>query len=106
MRRQNQVKPTEEGVNLMNKTELIAAMAENAELSRKDAEAALKAFVEVVSDALKKDDKVQIVGFGTFEVSERGEREGRNPQTGETMIIKASRNPKFKAGKALKDALN
>ncbi|HCI73634.1 MAG TPA: HU family DNA-binding protein [Lachnospiraceae bacterium] len=90
----------------MNKTELIAAMAENAELSRKDAEAALKAFVEVVSDALKKDDKVQIVGFGTFEVSERGEREGRNPQTGETMIIKASRNPKFKAGKALKDALN
>ncbi len=90
----------------MNKTELIAAMAENAELSRKDAEAALKAFVEVVSDALKKDDKVQIVGFGTFEVSERGEREGRNPQTGETMTIKASRNPKFKAGKALKDALN
>ena len=90
----------------MNKTELIAAMAENADLSRKDAEAALKAFVEVVTDAMKKDDKVQVVGFGTFEVAKRGEREGRNPQTGESMTIKASRNPKFKAGKALKDALN
>ena len=90
----------------MNKTELIAAMAENADLSRKDAEAALKAFVEVVTDAMKKDDKVQLVGFGTFEVAERPEREGRNPQTGESMTIKASRNPKFKAGKALKDALN
>ena len=90
----------------MNKTELIAAMAENADLSKKDAEAALKAFVEVVTDAMKKDDKVQLVGFGTFEVAERPEREGRNPQTGETMKIKASRNPKFKPGKALKDALN
>ncbi len=90
----------------MNKTELIAAMAEKAGLSKKDTEAALKAFVEVVGDALKNGDKVQIVGFGTFEVSERGEREGRNPQTGETMTIKASKNPKFKAGKALKDALN
>lgn len=90
----------------MNKTELIAAMAENAELSKKDAEAALKAFVEVVSDALKADDKVQIVGFGTFEVAQRAEREGRNPLTGESMTIKASRSPKFKAGKALKDALN
>ena len=90
----------------MNKTELIAAMAENGDLSRKDAEAALKAFVEVVTDAMKKDDKVQLVGFGTFEVAERPEREGRNPQTGETMKIKASRNPKFKPGKALKDALN
>ena len=90
----------------MNKTELIAAMAENADLYRKDAEAAMKAFVEVVTDAMKKDDKVQLVGFGTFEVAERPEREGRNPQTGETMKIKASRNPKFKPGKALKDALN
>ena len=90
----------------MNKTELIAAMAESAELTKKDAEAALKAFVEVVSDALKKDDKVQIVGFGTFEVAKRGAREGRNPQTGESMKIKASKSPKFKAGKALKDALN
>ncbi len=90
----------------MNKTELIAAMAEKSELNKKQSEEALKAFVEVVSDALREGDKVQIVGFGTFEVSERGEREGRNPQTGETMVIKASKNPKFKAGKALKDSLN
>ena len=90
----------------MNKTELIAAMAENAELTKKDAEAALKAFVEVVSDALKKDDKVQIVGFGTFEVAKRPAREGRNPQTGASMKIKASMSPKFKSGKALKDAVN
>jgi DNA-binding protein HU-beta len=90
----------------MNKTELIAAMAENSGLSKKDSEAALKAFVEAVSEALKKDDKVQIVGFGTFEVAERAAREGRNPQTGKAMKIKASKSPKFKAGKALKDALN
>ena len=90
----------------MNKTELIAAMAENSGLSKKDSEAALKAFVEAVSEALKKDDKVQIVGFGTFEVAERAAREGRNPQTGKAMKIKASKAPKFKAGKALKDALN
>lgn len=90
----------------MNKTELIAAMAENSGLSKKDAEAALKAFIDVVSTAMKKDDKVQIVGFGTFEVAERAAREGRNPLTGETMQIKASRSPKFKAGKALKDSLN
>ena len=90
----------------MNKTELVAAMAENAGLTKKDAEAALKAFVETVEAALKADDKVQIVGFGTFEVSERAAREGRNPQTGETMKIAASKSPKLKAGKALKDALN
>ncbi len=90
----------------MNKTELVAAMAENAGLTKKDAEAALKAFVETVEAALKAGDKVQIVGFGTFEVSERAAREGRNPQTGETMNIAASKSPKFKAGKALKDALN
>ena len=92
----------------MNKTELVAAMAENAGLTKKDAEAALKAFIETVEVALKADDKVQIVGFGTFEVAERAAREGRNPQTGETkaMKIKASKSPKFKAGKALKDALN
>ena len=90
----------------MNKTELIAAMAENSGLSKKDSEAALKAFVEAVSEALKKDDKVQIVGFGTFEVAERAAREGRNPQTGKAMKIKASKSLKFKAGKALKDALN
>ena len=90
----------------MNKTELIAAMAENSGLSKKDSEAALKAFVEAVSEALTKDDKVQIVGFGTFEVAKRAAREGRNPQTGKAMKIKASKSPKFKAGKALKDALN
>ena len=90
----------------MNKTELVAAMAENAGLTKKDAEAALKAVIETVEAALKADDKVQIVGFGTFEVAERAAREGRNPQTGETMKIAASKSPKFKAGKALKDALN
>ena len=90
----------------MNKTELVAAMAEQTNLSKKDAEAALKAFIEVVTDELKKGEKVQLVGFGTFEVSERAAREGRNPQTGETMEIKASKTPKFKAGKALKDMMN
>lgn len=90
----------------MNKTELVAAMAEQTNLSKKDAEAALKAFVDVVAGELKKGEKVQLVGFGTFEVSERAAREGRNPQTGETMTIKASRSPKFKAGKALKDMIN
>ena len=90
----------------MNKTELVAAMAEQTNLSKKDAEAALKAFIDVVSEELKKGVKVQLVGFGTFEVSERAAREGRNPQTGETMEIKASKTPKFKAGKALKDMMN
>lgn len=90
----------------MNKTELVAAMAEQTNLSKKDAEAALKAFVDIVSEELKKGEKVQLVGFGTFEVSERAAREGRNPQTGETMEIKASKTPKFKAGKALKDMMN
>lgn len=90
----------------MNKTELVAAVAEQAGLSRKDAEAAVKAFTDVVADALKNGDKIQLVGFGTFEVSERAAREGRNPQTGATMKIKASKAPKFKAGKALKDMVN
>ena len=90
----------------MNKTELVAAMAEQTNLSKKDAEAALKAFIDVVSEELKKGEKIQLVGFGTFEVSERAERTGRNPQTGETMEIKASKTPKFKAGKALKDMMN
>ena len=90
----------------MNKAELIAAIAERTELSRKDAEKALKAFTEVVEEELKKGEKIQLVGFGTFEVSERAAREGRNPQTGETMQIAASKSPKFKAGKALKDAIN
>ena len=90
----------------MNKTELVAAVAEQAEISKKDAEKALKAFVDVVTEQLKAGDKVQLVGFGTFEVSERAAREGRNPQTGETMKIAASKAPKFKAGKALKDAID
>jgi len=90
----------------MNKTELIAAIAEQAEISKKDAEKALKAFVHVVTEQLKEGEKVQLVGFGTFEVSERAAREGRNPQTGKTMKIAACKAPKFKAGKALKDAVN
>ena len=87
----------------MNKSELVAAMVAKSELSKKDAEKALKAFTEVVSEKLKKGEKIQLVGFGTFEVSERPARTGRNPQTGETIEIAASRTPKFKAGKALKD---
>lgn len=90
----------------MNKTELVAAMAEKTELSKKDAEKALKAFTDVVAEELKKGEKVQLVGFGTFEVAKREAREGRNPRTGETMTIAASKSPKFKAGKALKDSLN
>lgn len=90
----------------MNKTELVAAVAEQAGLSRKDAEAAVKAFTDVVDDALKNGDKIQLVGFGTFEVSERAAREGRNPKTGESMKIEACKTPKFKAGKALKDLVN
>ncbi|MCI9681744.1 MAG: HU family DNA-binding protein [Lachnospiraceae bacterium] len=90
----------------MNRVELVAAIAEQTELSKKDAEKALKAFTDVVTEELKKGGKIQLVGFGTFEVSERAAREGRNPQTGKTMTIAASKAPKFKAGKALKDALN
>ena len=90
----------------MNKTELVAAMADAAGLSKKDAEKALKAFTDVVAEELKKDGKVQLVGFGTFEVSKRAAREGRNPQTGKTMSIPASKAPKFKVGKALKDSIN
>ena len=90
----------------MNKAELVAAMAEKTELSKKDAEAAVKAFTDVVAEALKAGDKIQLVGFGTFEVSERAARTGRNPQTGAEMTIAASKAPKFKAGKALKDSLN
>ena len=90
----------------MNRAELVAAMAEKANLSKKDSEAALKAFADVVIDELKAGGKVQLVGFGTFEVSERAAREGRNPLTGATMTIAACKAPKFKAGKAFKDALN
>ena len=90
----------------MNKTELVAAMAKDTQLAKKDVEAVLKSFIDVVSEELKKGEKVQLVGFGTFEVSKRAAREGRNPQTGETMQISASKAPKFKAGKALKDLIN
>lgn len=89
----------------MNKTELIALMSEKAEISKKDAEKALTAFTNVIADALVDGDKVQLVGFGTFEVVERAARTGRNPKTGEDIEIAASKSPKFKAGKALKDAV-
>ena len=90
----------------MNKTELIAAVAEKSGLSKKDAAAAVESVIATVSDSLVKGEKVQLVGFGTFEVSERAAREGRNPQTGAAMKIAASKMPKFKAGKALKDMIN
>ena len=90
----------------MNKTELVAAIAEKTELSKKDAEKALKAFTDVVAEELKKGENIQLVGFGTFEVAERPARTGRNPMTGKTIEIAASKSPKFKAGKALKDSLN
>lgn len=90
----------------MNKTELVAAVAEKAGLKKVDAEKAVKAFTEVVSEELVKGGKIQLVGFGTFEVSERPERTGRNPRTKEEIKIAASKAPRFKAGKALKDAVN
>ena len=90
----------------MNKQELISAVAENANLSKKDAEAALAAFVGAVETALKNGEKVQLVGFGSFEVRERAARTGRNPQTGAEMQIAAAKVPSFKAGKALKDLIN
>lgn len=90
----------------MNKAELVAAMATKTGFSKKDAEKALKAFTETVAEELKKGEKIQLVGFGTFEVSERAARTGRNPQTGKEMKIAASKAPKFKAGKQLKDSIN
>ncbi len=90
----------------MNKAELVAAIAEKTELSKKDSEKALKAFIDVVTEELTKGEKVQLVGFGTFEVSARPARTGRNPQTKEVIEIPASKAPKFKAGKALKDVIN
>ena len=89
----------------MNKKELINAIAEQAELSKKDAAKAVEAFVEVVTNSLKEDDKVQLIGFGTFEVRERAAREGHNPHTGAKIQILAAKVPAFKAGKALKDAI-
>lgn len=90
----------------MNKTELVAAVAEQAALSKKDAEKALNAVIESITNALTEGDKVQLVGFGTFEVRERDARTGKNPRTGETIEIAASKAPAFKAGRALKDAVN
>lgn len=90
----------------MNKGQFIEKMAEKSGLSVKDAGKAYKAFIETVVDGLKDGEKLQLVGFGTFDIGERSAREGRNPQTGETIQIAASRTPRFKAGKALKDAVN
>lgn len=89
----------------MNKSELVAAVAEQAELSKADAGKAIDALVEVIAAALKANDKVSLVGFGTFAIRERAARTGRNPKTGKTLKIAASKNPSFKAGKALKDAV-
>ena len=89
----------------MNKTELIAAIAEKAELSKKDAEAALNAMVDAVTEALVQGDKIQLIGFGSFEVKERAARVGRNPKTGKEIEIPQAKVPVFKAGKALKDAV-
>jgi DNA-binding protein HU-beta len=89
----------------MNKTELVAAIAEKAGLSKKDADKALAATIDAIAAELKKGEKVQLVGFGTFEIRERAAREGVNPQTGAKIKIAAAKNPVFKAGKALKDAV-
>ena len=90
----------------MNKTELVANVAEKAGLTKKDAEKAVGAVFESIEEALVEGDKIQLIGFGTFEVKDRAARTGRNPQTGKEIKIAASRNPVFKAGKALKDAVN
>ncbi|MFV0528306.1 MAG: HU family DNA-binding protein [Lachnospiraceae bacterium] len=90
----------------MNKAELVAAVTQDTNLTKKDVELVLKSFTDVVSNELKDGGKIQLVGFGTFEVSERASRTGRNPQTGEAITLKASKTPKFKAGKALKDLVN
>jgi len=90
----------------MNKTELIDSVAETADLSKADAGRAVDAVISSVTKALKSGDSVTVVGFGTFQVRERAARSGRNPKTGDTIQINASKNPAFKAGKALKDAVN
>jgi DNA-binding protein HU-beta len=90
----------------MNKSDLVSSIAEKSDLSKKDAEKALNAFVESVEEALAKGEKVQLVGFGSFEVRERAERKGRNPQTREEITVPASKAPVFKVGKALKDTVN
>lgn len=90
----------------MNKVELVAAIAEKSELTKVDTEKALKAFIDTVTEELKNGGKVQLVGFGSFEVAKRAARKGRNPKTSEEIMIPASKSPKFKAGKALKDIVN
>ncbi|MFP4698324.1 MAG: HU family DNA-binding protein [Eubacteriales bacterium] len=90
----------------MNKSDLVTAIAARTEISKKDSEKVVKAFVDVVTEELANGGKIQLVGFGTFDVAERAAREGRNPQTGEPMQIPASKAPRFKSGKALKDAVN
>ena len=90
----------------MNKAELIAAVTEASGVSKKDTEAVIKATFDKIADAMAAGDKVQLIGFGTFETRERGERTGKNPRTGETVTIAACKAPAFKAGKALKDAVN
>lgn len=90
----------------MNKAELVSAMAARSDLSKKDCETALNSFIESVEETLENGDKVILVGFGTFEVRERSERKGRNPRTGEEMVIPASNVPSFKAGKKFKDRVN
>ena len=90
----------------MNRSELISSIADKSGLTKKDSEKALVAFIESVEEQLQKGDKVQLVGFGTFEISERAARTGKNPQTGEEIKIAASKAPKFKAGKALKELVN
>ena len=90
----------------MNKTELIDAVADEAEVSKAEAGRAVDAVISSITKALKKGDSVTLVGFGTFQVRKRAARTGRNPKTGDTINIKASKNPAFKAGKALKDAVN
>ncbi|HAF18038.1 MAG TPA: integration host factor subunit alpha [Peptococcaceae bacterium] len=90
----------------MNKAELISAVAEKSELTKKDAEKAVNSMISVITEALAKGERVQLVGFGTFEVRERAARTGRNPQTGEEIQIAASRVPAFRAGKALKDSVS
>ena len=90
----------------MNKTDLINVVAQETELKKKDVEAVINATVDAIAAALKEGDKVQLIGFGTFEVKDAGEREGRNPKTGETITIPASKRPAFSASKALKDIVN
>jgi DNA-binding protein HU-beta len=90
----------------MNKSDLVSSIADKGDLSKKDAEKALNAFMETVEESLVKGEKVQLVGFGSFEVRERAERKGRNPQTREEITVPASKAPVFKVGKALKDSVN